>query len=50
MTDEIDALREENVRLREALEKARGPVTFYAKGYGPGDGDIAALTPATSHE
>ena len=25
------------------IERLRGPVTQYAKGYGPGDGDSAAL-------
>ena len=25
------------------IERLRGPVTQYAKGYGPGDGDRAAL-------
>jgi hypothetical protein len=33
-----------------ALAQARGPITFYTKGYGPGDGNSAALTQAASHE
>ena len=35
------ALRADNARLREEIVRLRGPVTYYKKGYGPGDGYAA---------
>ena len=33
----------EVARLTAEVERLRGPVTTYKRGYGPGDGDSAAL-------
>jgi len=37
----IEALQADNARLREEIVRLRGPVTYYKKGYGPGDGYAA---------
>ena len=42
-TDRIEALQADNVKLREEIDRLRGPVTYYKKGYGVGDGDAAIL-------
>lgn len=36
-----EALQADNVKLREEIDRLRGPVTYYKKGYGPGDGYAA---------
>ena len=41
MASTIEALRVENARLQSEIDRLRGPVLTYEKGYGLGDGDAA---------
>jgi hypothetical protein len=42
----LAATQAEVARLTAEVERLRGPVTTYKRGYGPGDGDSAALRAA----
>jgi cell division septum initiation protein DivIVA len=39
--DRTETLQADNARLLEEIARLRGPVTYYKKGYGPGDGYAA---------
>ena len=43
---EAEALRARVAVLTAENERLRGPVTYYKRGFGPGDGPSAALAPA----
>ena len=43
----IDDLAREVIALRAEIARLRGEPIVYRKGFGPGDGDSAALTPTT---
>jgi hypothetical protein len=46
----LAAAQAEVARLTAEVERLRGPVATYKRGYGPGDGDSAALAAQTKEQ